>query len=85
VSSERDCPLIVQIREDRPAGVIRAFFALSDEKRFEVATLSMGLAEDQPDTFRQWVEVLKGAITKLIQAHGIEVLRTFERRPHESN
>ena len=69
----------LSIREDKEAGVIRAFFAPNNPNdkraaRREVATLSREIAEACPGLFEEWVKTLSAALAMTIQeATGMEV------------
>lgn len=57
----------LQVRADRPNGVIRAFFAADDGSfRVEVSQLDIRLADDDRQTFDDWVAALSGAINRFV-------------------
>lgn len=72
----------VSIRADRPAGVVRAFFA--DEQgpegphAFEVGTLNIHLADKSKAAFDAWVAFWEAAMADVLAQMGADVLG-FER------
>lgn len=82
-----DAPCYLKIRQDNDAGVVRAWFALTDGSfEVEVATISLNILQDFPEEFKVWKEMLARINKKGIEKTlGIKVVSSYERKPNESN
>lgn len=81
-----DVGIKVAIRADRPAGVIRAYFATLDGSAMhEVGTLSITIADNDRPTFEAWVAFWEGAMRSMMAHNGVEVLGFTRFRPHDKN
>jgi hypothetical protein len=74
------------IRTDQAAGVIRAYFSsLDDRLRFEVSTLALGLARDDPAAFEAWKDAMAQALRRALEGAGVTVLGMNVVKPEEKN
>ncbi len=81
-------PVKLKVRGDRPAGVVRAWFALMDEsEQMEVGTLSIALADRDKQAYEDWVQAMSDAVKRWVQSvSGIEVAAMIRETPNaESN
>jgi len=82
-------PLIIRIREDEKAGVVRAYFMTIDESyRQEVATISVGILKSTPGAFEAWQAILKNALVAFMEhcaGHPLNGITFDVIRPHELN
>jgi hypothetical protein len=79
--------LKLSFRADRPAGVIRAYFAaMDDSDRLEVGTLNIDLADRHPELFERFQGLMKAAMTAMLASIGVPVSHFGEPvRLHHKN
>ena len=72
------------IRQYDFENLIRAYImSLDEEKRAEVATLSLQMARDVPGLFERWKEMLADALRHLLTESGLDVVGMHETKLRE--
>jgi hypothetical protein len=79
--------VMLSVRSDRPAGVIRAYLAdRHSADRRELARLDIRVADEVPGAFDLWVAAMTEVVNRLVeQATGVKVARNDVIRPHDMN
>lgn len=80
-------PVKIAIRTDTEAGLIRAYFSMTDNaERYEVSTLSLGAARQVEGLFEKWAESLNLITAQFVREEmGLEPSHFEQLAPNDVN